>query len=129
MAGATSAIRIKGLKELNRAFTMADKETRSRLRESLKGVGEPVRVAAEGHALTEIRNIGAWASMRVGIGRSIVYVAPKKRATRQPSRKRRNLGTLLMERAMIPALEQNQETAVRLADEMLDKLGRDWEQV
>ena len=108
---ATEALRVEGLRDLQRAFALADKESQRKLRQSLKDVGEPVRSTSEQLALTRIRRIGPrWSRMRVGVTRSLVYVAPVERGKRSRANtrlRRPNLADLLMGRAMQPALDIN----------------------
>jgi hypothetical protein len=130
---ATSAVRVKGLRELQRAFSVADKKLAKELRSRLRDVAEPVRADAERLAVQEIRNIGIpWSRMRVGITRSLVYVAPVERGVKskgRASRRRPNLADLLMGRAMSPALEANEGRVLHELEDVLDDVGRAWERV
>jgi hypothetical protein len=68
--------------------------------------------------------------MRIGIGRSIVYVAPIERGakSRGDERKRRpKFGTKLMDEAMEPALERNRAVVETRLDRMLDEVANVWE--
>lgn len=106
-----SAIRVEGLKQLQRAFAVAGKEFSKDLRSALESAAEPVRSQAASSALTQIsgmrRQRVPWNEMRVGVTRGSVYVAPKQRSTRIGSRKRRNIAGRLMDEAMQPALDAN----------------------
>src|SRR4051812_43239552 len=99
---------VKGLRELNRAFAAADKETQVVLKKAEAAVAEPVRVEAEQLAVQTIsglrrtRGVPVWSLMRIGVTRTSVYVAPKKRRGR-PNLRRPNLAPLLMGQAMEPA--------------------------
>lgn len=65
----------------------------------------------------------AWAGMRIGVTRKLVYVAPKKRGVKTrggSSRSRSNLADLLKERAMQPALDRNEGALVGRVDAALD---------
>jgi hypothetical protein len=123
-----AAVTVRGLRELQAALAKADRETRLGVRGELRQVAEPVRLGAEELAASSIRRIGPrWSKMRVGITRSLVYVAPRERGTRrrQPS-SRPNFGTLLMDRAMQPALDQHaSEIEVRF-ENMLDTVANDF---
>ncbi len=130
------AVHVKGLRELERAFKLADKAEAKMLRTTLKEAGEPVKRAAEGKALSRIRNIkGAgtkvdWSAMRVGSRRSAVYVAPKQKGRAGRTNRgvrRENLKDLLLDRAMIPALDERREEVVRNLEHMLDTVGSRWE--
>jgi hypothetical protein len=123
MAG---GIAVHGRAELLRAFAAAEKDERKFLREAERRVAEPVRLDAESLARATIPRIGlAWSQMRIGITQRSVYVAPKQRGTRRRDdpRSRRNLGTLLMDRAMQPALERHEhEIAAAYEREVIDRM-------
>ena len=124
---ADTTIKVTGLNGLERAFKRADKDEAKLLRATLKATAEPVRRAAEGKAVSRIRNIGGpWSGMRIGQARSVVYVAPKKRS-RNAQLRRPNLKDLLLDRAMIPALEEHREEVVQGVERMLDTVGSRWE--
>lgn len=132
MAVSDSVIRIHGLRELERAFRVADREEAKLLRATLKQTAAPVKRAAEGKAVSRIRNIGGrWSKMRIGFAGQVVYLAPKERgrASRANRQIRRpNLKDLLLDRAMIPALAENESEVVRGIETMLNTVGRKWEQ-
>lgn len=85
-----------------------------------------------------------WTQMRVGVTTRLVYVAPQQRGSRAAvthrvslfggrvklgknlGPHRPNLATLLMERAMSPALDANIGRVEREFGDMLDKVGADW---
>lgn len=124
-------LHIEGLKELSRAFRLADKELIKELRTSLRKVAEPVRVDAEHLALTEIRRMTLpWSVMRVGVNQREVYVAPKLRGVKtrgRDPRRRPNLFDLLLGRSLEPALEHNEGRVVFEVERMLGKIAADWE--
>ena len=136
MAG---AIQVKGLREMQRAFAIADKSLELELRAALRESAEPVRLDAEHLAATKIRNILSptaevdWWRMRVGVTRSFVYIVPNERGKRTRANRRRfarpNLADLMMGRAMEPALDQNQEKLEQNVGHVLDAVGRRWESV
>lgn len=125
------AIQVKGLRDLQRAFSRADRALQRDLRKKLREVGEPVRADAEHRAAAEISHIGGrWSRMRVGITRSLVYVAPRERGvkTRGPDPRRRpNLAGLLMEKAMQPALDAHIDESLKRFEGLLDTVGKEWE--
>lgn len=132
MAISERTIRVRGLRDLSRAFAAADKRLKNDLRDRLKRAAEPVRADAEASASSEIRNVqtgDSWSRMRVGVTTRLVYVAPRERGIRARGsvRRRPNLAGLLMDRAMEPALERNETKIVRELEELLDDVGRDWE--
>ena len=122
---ATGAVRVRGLKELTRAFKNISKDLSRELNDELKEAAEPVRSGAERYALGRIRNMPRsphYATMRVGVSKAqgVVYVVPAWR--RRGGKGRANLKTLLLERAMDPALEENQAEVLHKVDNMLGRL-------
>lgn len=136
MAGAVGeqAVRVTGLRDLQRAFARADKAVKEDLRDALMEAAQPVRMAAQHLAAAKIRNIteaSPWSRMRVGVAtNAIVYVAPVERGIKSRGlghRRRPNLAPLLMERALEPALEQNRSLVERRLEHMLDEVADVWE--
>lgn len=119
-------VAVTGLRDLNAALAKADRATRLGVRAELRQVGEPVRSDAQqlaGTAIPRMAHSPAWAGMRVGVTRSLVYVAPRKRGTRgRTPRSRPNLAQLLMARAMEPALRRHEGQTVERFDDMLDRV-------
>jgi hypothetical protein len=124
-------IQVQGLRELSRAFKVADKALTRDLRKSLRQAAEPVRSEAENLAVGTIRNIGVpWSRMRIGVTQSAVYLAPRERGRKTtPARRRPNLATLLLGRSMEPALAHNENEVVQRIDDMLLTVGAEWEAV
>jgi hypothetical protein len=117
---------VRGFHELQTAFAHADREVRLGSRKVLRDVAEPVRRDAEGLALQTIPRIGLrWSKMRIGITRNLVYVAPRQRGVKTRgynARRRPNLAGLLMDRAMEPALEQNEPQIAAAFERGLDRI-------
>lgn len=126
MAGAFGGVKVEGLRELQRACALSEKEIKLGVRAKLREAAEPVRVAADELASSEIRNLGpAWGRMRVGVTTKAVYVAPKSR--RHGGTARRNLADLLMNRAMEPALTANVGQVEQRLEEAIDDIAnRNW---
>jgi hypothetical protein len=125
---ASDAIRVKGLRDLQRAFALADKELKQDMNAQLKRAAEPVRADAQTLARPTMKravNVD-WAQMRVGVTTTLVYVAPARRSTRRVPRKRPNLAPRLMDKAMTPALHQNADRVRDDVGGLLDRIGRDW---
>ena len=125
---ALTGVKVHGLAETQRAFSRANKELSKDLRTSLRKVAEPVRAEAEDRAVREIQNVGRpWSRFRVGVTRSSVYVAPRERGRRSALR-RPNFASLLMDRAMQPALDANandiEDTLTEMLDDIADRWGR-----
>lgn len=137
MPATAETIRVQGLREMQRAFAVADKTLLVEFQTAMRAVAEPVRVDAERLAATKIRNILSptaevdWWRMRVGLTRVSLYVAPFERgrlSKRNPRRySRPNLAGLLMDKAMEPALARNEARAVAAVDHVLQTVGSAWQ--
>lgn len=127
------AVRVLGLRDLQRAFALADKTVKDDMRDALMEAAAPVRADAQTLAGSMIRNVGVgdpWARMRIGASGSTVWVAPVERGVkgRANQRKRRpNLAPLLMDRAMQPALDHNVHKVERRVEHLLDEVANVWE--
>ncbi len=129
MAGTIGAVRIEGLAQTQNALRRVNRDAAKRMREELAVVAEPVKRDAESFAIGAFppRDTGSggigpeWYKMRVGITSRIVYVAAATRS-RDPLLKRSNLVGLMLDRAMIPALEKNEETIFGGVEGMFDRL-------
>ena len=119
---AAGAIQVEGIHELQQSFGKYGKDLKKGLQRELAAVAEPVRFEASNLARSEIRKMTlGWSQMRVGVtAGTVVYVAPKKRGSKTGPQKRRNLGDLLMERALQPALEHNRAKIEAGVEKMLD---------
>jgi hypothetical protein len=117
---------VKGLRELQAALAKADRDTRLGLRADLRNVAQPVQQDAQQLALSTITGMPRsprWAGMRIGVTRSLVYVAPRQKGTRgRVPGGRPNLANLLMSKAMEPALERNRASIERSMDAVLDRM-------
>lgn len=120
---AHSAIRIKGDKELERAFLELRREVLSELRPALRKIGEGVRTLAEQKATANISHIGpTWGRMRIGVTTRLYYVAPRARP--HGGSPRPNLAGLLMTRAMVPAADEKQDEMVTAVEALVDASAR-----
>lgn len=124
-------IAIEGYTELLRAFEVAGNEMTKDLREGMRSAALPVASTAEQLGRSEISGLRRgnidWSSMRIGVTRKSVYVAPRRR--RSVGSPRRNLAELLLGRAMEPALEQNIHKVVQEAEDAIRDMSRAWERV
>lgn len=137
MPETVQAVRIEGLRELERAFKLYGRGLEKGVREALEAAAEPVRSDAQTLALAEIPRISLpsttvpWHRMRVGVTRRTAYVAPEMRGdkSRRGSRRRPNFATKLLTEAMEPALARNIKNVEREIGDALDDLGRMWARV
>lgn len=124
------AVAVRNLRQFQALCAAAGKEASKQTRDALRGVAEPVRADAEALATSRIRRIGPrWGRMRVGVTRSSVYVAPRQKGVRSRGadpRRRPRFATLMEERAMDPALKQNESRIERSVEEAFDDLARRW---
>lgn len=120
---------VKGLADMQKAWTVADRETSKELRAALRESARPVQQDAQALALHTIRRMTVpWSRMKIGVTRRSVYVAPKQRETRIKTRKRPKFADLLAARAMQPALDKNILKVQANVDDALQTVGRKWEQ-
>jgi hypothetical protein len=125
------AVRVEGLRELNRAFKLYGKGLEGGIREALEAAAEPVKTDAQTLAVSSIPRIGLpWSRMRVGVTKHTAYIAPQQRGTTVRTRRGRpNLKGLLLGRAMEPALDRNISNVERELGDALDDLARMWARV
>lgn len=117
-----AGVTVRGLRELQGGFRKYSHELSVELRDELRVVAEPVRSEATVLARANIRNIGdRWSQMRTGSSRSLVYVAPKAKG--RGGSPRANLAPLLLDRAMVPALQNKLPEIYRGLEVMLDRVG------
>lgn len=129
------AVRITGLRELERAFKLYGRGLEKGLREAMEAGAEVVRpdaVSLTRSSLKPAVNVD-WSLMRVGVARRIAYVAPVQRGnrSRRPSSRARGakFKDLVIERALQPALDANVQKVEREFSDALDDLARMWSRV
>ena len=113
-----TAVRIKGLREVQRALRQVDRQLAKDFKNELKQAGEPV-------ARSAASKLSQWrgASTNVGIhvmARSVVARQERRKVTGQ----RGDFGALQMRRAFIPALMENQDRIERELEQALDRFIR-----
>jgi hypothetical protein len=127
------AVRIEGLRELERAFKLYGRGMEKGIREALEVGAEPVRRDAQSAALPVVglsKLVPPWSQMRVGVTRRTAYVAPARRGTGKARFKQaRAFKARLLDRAMEPALGQNISNVEREVAEALNDLARRWSRV
>lgn len=131
------AIRIEGLRELERAFKLYDAGLVKGLREALEAGAEVVRPDAETLAAQTIKRSSVdWTRMRVGVLKRVGFVAPVERGrfSKRGRVSRERYGrpktkTLLLERALEPALERNVGRVEQEFEDALRDLAKRWSRV
>ena len=109
--------RVKGLREFQRALARCDKESAKQVRDRLRAVGEKVRAGAS-ERLMPISPRSA-ATYRVVVRQRGVAVEQSRRRT---TGKRPDFGTLQLTRAMVPALEANEQETMDELERALDEI-------
>lgn len=130
-----NAVRIEGLRELDRAFKLYGRGLEKGIREALDAAGEVVRPDAEtltSMALKPPVNVD-WSLMRVGVKNRTSYVAPVQRGnrSRRPSNRARGakFKALVMGQGLEPALDRNIRRVEGEFSDALDDLARMWSRV
>lgn len=103
---------VHGFPQIQRDIERSSRDAGKALRLGLKQAAEPTAHLAEQLSRTRIRRMSRspeWAVTRIGVIRSAVYIAPKKRGVKSRNpfdpRRRPNLVELMMSRSFEPALE------------------------
>ena len=100
---AASTVRVKGLKELNRAINKADKDTKKLLKARFAKVGDIIR--DEGRSRFSGIDAGSAAGFKT---RTMVSGVKVQQSRRKTTGRRGDYGSLQMRRALEPALEAKQ---------------------
>jgi hypothetical protein len=110
-----TTVRVKGLREVQRALRKVDKSLGNDFREELKKAGEPVAASA---AAKLARWQGASTNVKVhALGKGVFVRQQKRKVTGL----RGDFGALQMRSAFIPALMENEAGIEREVEEALDR--------
>ena len=121
------AVRITGLRELERAFKLYGRGMEKGLREAMEAAAEPVKQDAQSLAGAAIKVSAIdWSAMRVGVTRRTAYVVPARRRT---TRSRRPRFKEVLGPPMDAALERNIPKVEREFDDALKDLARMWSRI
>lgn len=150
LLGSSAAVEVRGLRELNKALELADKQLKRELVADLKDATKPISDEAERLTLSRVRNMPkseAWAKNRVGVTRDLVYVVPRKRGVSRGSRRRSkqrdannkplrvfsgpamarpNLADLISVRSYQPALDNHVRDVEEAVDRLIGKVAENW---
>lgn len=110
-------VRVKGLREFQRALAKGDKETKKQVRDRLKKVGEIVRVAAA-ERFSGI-DAGSASGFRVAVRQRGVAVEQSRKRT---TGLRGDYGALQMRRALVPAVDEKEGEVVDEFERALDDI-------
>lgn len=118
---ASGTIRVKGLKELDRAFGRMAKDLRTELRQELTAAGRIVSDDARSRfAGTDARSAMGMRPRIRGGARVVVEQRRRKTTGQHPE-----FGALQMRRAFLPALASKRGEVERRLERMVDQLGND----
>jgi hypothetical protein len=114
---ASSTVRVKGLKELNRAINKADKDTKKLLKARFVKVGDIVR--DEGRSRFSSIDAGSAAGFQ---SKALVSGVKVQQSKRKTTGRRGDYGSLQMRRALLPALDAKQSDVVDELEKALDDI-------
>jgi len=115
---AEQTVRVRGLRELNRAFKQVDADLRKELRRELREAG--ALVADEARSLFEPVDPASAAGYKVRVRQRGVAVEQSRRRT---TGLHPEFGLLQMDRALLPALDDKQDEVVAKVEDILDHVG------
>lgn len=117
---ASDAVKVKGLKELERALKASDKETAKGFRKELREAGKIVALDARSRmgGIDRYSATGIRPRVRGGVNVSV------EQSRRRTTGKRPDFGALQMRRALVPALESKRDEVERRVENLLDAVGR-----
>lgn len=126
-----NAIRIQGLRELERAFKSYGRGMEKGIREALDAGAEVVRPDAEALAVTAIKRSNIdWTRMRTGVSRRVGFVAPVERGSFSKRnlryRRRQKFTDRMLDNALEPALAKNVPRVAQEFEDALADLARAW---
>jgi hypothetical protein len=119
---ARETVRVRGLREFQRAAARAGKESRTEVRAALREAAEPVR--SEAVALFTPVDARSAAGYRVAVRQRGVAVEQRLRKT---TGRRPQYGALQMTRALLPALKRHEHTIERRVERALDRIADHFE--
>ncbi len=131
-----STVIVTGLAQIQRDLAKSGPAVSKAMRQGLRDAAEPVAKLAENNALAKIgvhhgntmRRSPQWAVTRIGVTRSAVYIAPKKRGVKSHNpfdpRRRPNLVGLMLGRAYDPALDTMEPVVLARVNRLLGEVIR-----
>lgn len=114
-----TTVEVEGYTEFRRAMRGAGKDIARDAAKELRAATDVVRLRAEELAASNIRNVTPrWGRIRLGTTTRIAYIVPRSR--REHGSPRPNFGTLLLERAMVPAADDKEDEIARAMEHFID---------
>lgn len=131
-----NAVRVLGLRDLQRAFATANRGLAQDLRTAIEQAGEPIRRDAQNLVQSEISGMARsripWWTIRSGVERSTIgYIVPNQRGVKGAGSARRGrpkLAPLIAEKEQT-ALDRNADRVVDEFDEALAEMAKAWARV
>ena len=117
---AQGTVRVKGLRELQRAFGKISKDLKKETRDELRAVGNLVTEEARSRFMRYDARSASGFKTRVR-QKEVTTEQSRRRTTG----KRPDYGALQMRRALLPALAEKEDEVVDRLDKMLGRLGND----
>jgi hypothetical protein len=120
----------RSLVDLTRLLQQADVAYKDGIREQLDESIQPLAAEVEALALAGVRRMPRspqWSDMRTGVAPDVAYVVPVQRGVKKANRRARpNLATLMLGRAMNPALEHQKPRIEREFDVLFGRVAADF---
>ncbi len=114
------AIRVEGLRDLERALRRADKESAKELRRELREAGKVVSAEARSRFASVDARSAMGIRPRVRAGATVTVEQSRRRTTGQ----RPDFGALQMRRALLPALAAKEDEVFDRVEAALDRVAR-----
>jgi hypothetical protein len=119
---ARETVAVRGLTELIRDFKHLDKPVKTRLRQSLRDVGDVVKQdAATRFSSTDSRSAAGYKTRVRQRGVAV------EQSIRKTTGKHPEYGSLQMRKALLPALMSNEQDMHRELERTLDRISREFE--
>lgn len=118
-----TTVRVVGLRSMLRVVDQLPKDVKKGVRGELRKVAEPVLRDATGLFVSSVADAGA---TRMGISVRAAGTVSVEQRRRRTTGRHPEFGRLQMRRALVPALERNEENVVRGLDSVLADLERRW---
>lgn len=116
---ASQTVRVKGLRELNRAFKGYADDSRKELQAELRKIAEPVAATARQKAAP----YGAATSTGFAAGARVAGAVVRQRRKKTTGHHPEFPG-ILMRKVLLPALAEHEERIIREVNDLFDRLDR-----
>lgn len=118
---AAGQVKVKGLRQLNRAFKEYNNDLKRELERELRAAGDIVAQDARSRFMgIDARSAMGYKSRVKGFGRVVVEQSRRRTTGLRP-----DYGSLQMRRALLPSVADNETKVLAAVDGMLGRLGRE----